>query len=145
MHKKMLCPFFRGGPQGRNRECRPEEFRWRRREEDQKNDQDIHQKLAESSVTHSTAMADEFSSATPGAFAIFFGVATGTHNPPVGDRYGDYLTVRPHEPCTLWFSATSYALDGGTASSNINLRYVEFGRGRDQKCYYGWRNAVKAP
>jgi hypothetical protein len=91
------------------------------------------------------AMADEFSSATPGAFATFFGVATGTHNPPVGDRYGDYLTVRPHEPCTLWFSATSYALDGGTASSNVNLRYVEFGRGRDQKCYYGWRSAVKAP
>jgi hypothetical protein len=73
-----------------------------------------------------------------------FLVASGTHN-PADNRYGDYVSVRQHEPCDLFFNATSYALSGGTAATNVNARYVEFGRNRDNRCYIGWRNAIRTP
>lgn len=93
-------------------------------------------------------MSDEYSNGgTPGSIgSTVYTVATGTHNPPGPDfRYGDYLTVRQHEPCDLFFSATAYALNGGTSVSNVNARYVEFGRNRDNKCYIGWRDAIRTP
>jgi hypothetical protein len=60
--------------------------------------------------------------------------ASGTHNREDG-RFGDYFTIHPYEPCEKFFSATNYARSGGTALANINSRYVEFGRGRDKRCY----------
>jgi hypothetical protein len=71
-------------------------------------------------------------------------VASGTHSTPNG-RWGDYFTVRRQVPCGLFFTATNYSFSGGTALSNINSRYVEFGRGRDEKCYRGWRDKVRVP
>lgn len=56
-------------------------------------------------------------------FDLFLVVAEGTHNSDDG-RYGDYLAIRPHEPCELWFSGTSYALLDGTEVTNVNARCV---------------------
>jgi hypothetical protein len=90
-----------------------------------------------SAVSSAVIMKDEFSPG-PGGFS-FAQIATGTHNPT---RWGDYLTVRRNAPCGEWFDSTGYALSGGTALSNVNARYAEFGRGRDAQCYLAWRNAV---
>jgi hypothetical protein len=67
-----------------------------------------------------------------------------THNPS-DNRYGDYYTVHPNWPCGLYWDATSYSFNGGTAGSNTNLRYSEFGRARDWKCYTGWRGHIRTP
>ena len=88
-------------------------------------------------------MDDEFTAGI-GSFVTVFLTASGTANRS-DQRYGDYFTVQPHTPCTLYFNATNYALSGGTALSNVNSRYVEFGRGRDQKCYNRWRTLTPTP
>jgi hypothetical protein len=77
---------------------------------------------------------DEF---TPGVgvFSLISFLA-GTHNRSDG-RYGDYHTVRPHEPCEKWFNATSYVLVNGTGVANVVSRYLEFGRNVNTRC---WRN-----
>jgi hypothetical protein len=77
-----------------------------------------------------------------GAFPSVSLVASGTHNPT---RYGDYLKVDAHRPCGYWWIASAFALDGGTAGSNVNARYVEFGRERDRRCYEGWRDETRVP
>ncbi len=87
------------------------------------------------------ALDDEYTTGI-GYFGAVFLTASGTHNRP-DDRYGDYMSVRNHEPCDLWFVATNYSLSGGADVSNVNARYVEFGRGRNKKCYDRWRS-VKA-
>jgi hypothetical protein len=71
-------------------------------------------------------------------------VASGTHSTPNG-RWGDYFTVRRQTPCGLFFTATNYAFLNGATLSTLNSRYVEFGRGRDEKCYRGWRDKVRTP
>jgi hypothetical protein len=53
--------------------------------------------------------------------------------------------VRRHQPCDLAFVATHYALTGGTGVANVNARYIEFLRGRDNRCYTGWRDKVRIP
>lgn len=70
--------------------------------------------------------------------------ATGTANRSDA-RYGDYFVIHRQTPCGLFFETTSYALNGGTAVTNVNSRYTEFGRNRDGKCYYGWRDKVRTP
>lgn len=92
-----------------------------------------------SAVSSAVIMKDEFSPG-PGSFS-FAQIATGTYNPT---RWGDYLTVRRNAPCGEWFDSTGYALSGGTALSNVNARYAEFGRGRDAQCYVAWRAAIPA-
>ena len=74
---------------------------------------------------------DEF---TSGIFFNLVAVASGTHNRS-DQRYGDYFTVQPYEPCENWFSATSYALLNGVTAANVNSRYVEFGRNQSVRCY----------
>lgn len=86
---------------------------------------------------------DEFTSGL-GQFATVTNVASGTHN-RTDNRQGDYFTVRQYEPCDLWYGATSYALSGGTGTANVNSRWVEFGRGRDEKCYRRWQNSLATP
>jgi len=71
-------------------------------------------------------------------------VAAGTHGPN-NLRWGDYFTVHPHEPCDLFWVATNYALNGGTGTANVDAKYVEFGRGRDRRCYIGWRDETRIP
>jgi hypothetical protein len=95
-------------------------------------------------------ISDEYSSGgTPGKLGTIVLVADGDYGPPTTgsspNRWGDYVTVRPHQPCDLFFSATSYAFLGGTSASDVNARYVEFGRGRDYACYYGFRDAERTP
>ena len=92
-----------------------------------------------SAVASVIIMQDQFAPG-PGAFS-FATIATGTHNPT---RWGDYLTVRRHAPDGEFFDTTAYALSGGTALANVNARYAEFGRGRDEQGYLAWRNAVPA-
>lgn len=79
---------------------------------------------------------------------ISFGTLTltadGTHNRS-DSRFGDYFTVRPHSPAGLFFVATNYSLLNGTASANVNARYIEFGRERDKASYFSWRDAIAAP
>jgi hypothetical protein len=53
--------------------------------------------------------------------------------------------VHPQEPCRLFFNATNYALSGGLSIANVNSRYIEFGRGRDQKCYDRWKSVFATP
>jgi hypothetical protein len=88
------------------------------------------------------AIDDEF---TPGAgyFQSIYKTATGTHNRTDG-RFGDYFTIRRQTPCGMFFTATNYALKDGRAVSNVNSRYVEFGRGRDIKCWKGWSGRTRA-
>ncbi|MBI3989330.1 MAG: hypothetical protein HY347_06905, partial [candidate division NC10 bacterium] len=83
---------------------------------------------------------------TPGIgnFGTLVMIADGTHNRD-DERHGDYFTIHPHEPCDLYFVATNYALKDGDSVANVNERYVEFGRGRDSKCYFGWRDQIRSP
>jgi hypothetical protein len=92
-----------------------------------------------SAVGTAVIMKDQFTPG-PGGFSLAQ-VATGTHNPT---RFGDYFIARRNAPCGEWFDTTAYALSGGIGLANVNARYVEFGRGRDQQCYLAWRNAVPA-
>jgi hypothetical protein len=92
-----------------------------------------------SAVTTGVLMKDEFTPG-PGGFSFLL-VAAATHNPT---RYGDYFTPRRHAPCGEWFDTTGYAFSGGIGLANVNARYVEFGRGRDEQCYLAWRNSVPA-
>jgi len=85
---------------------------------------------------------DEFTSGV-GAFGTVFLTANGTHNRSDG-RYGDYFTIHPYEPCEKWFTATNYSLLNGTAVSNVNSRYVEFGRNQSVRCYRAHRDQVPA-
>jgi hypothetical protein len=57
-------------------------------------------------------------------------------------RYGDYLSVKPHDPCSLWWVAGNYALSGGGGPSNVVANYVEFGRQRDKNCWDRWSQVV---
>ncbi len=80
---------------------------------------------------------DEFTAGI-GTFGTVFLTAAGTHNPSNG-RFGDYFTIRQHEPCDLFFMATNYALlNGNTSSQHVNARAVQFGRGRDEQCWRSW-------
>jgi hypothetical protein len=74
-------------------------------------------------------IADDFAGGI-GFFPSIALVASGTHN-RTDQRYGDYFTTHQHNPCGNNWTATSYALSGGTGVANVNSRYVEFGRRRD--------------
>jgi hypothetical protein len=91
-------------------------------------------------VNTAIGVDDEFSPGI-GVFSTgtgfnFLQVLTGTHN-LASNRYGDYHSVRVHEPCEKWFTATTYVLQNGTAVANVHSRYLEFGRNISVRC---WRN-----
>jgi hypothetical protein len=90
-------------------------------------------------VVTAVGMKDRFNPG-PGGF-FFLTIANATQN---GTDYGDYFSVRRQAPCGEYFSATGYGLNGGTALANVDARYVEFGRGRDDQCYRAWRDAIPA-
>ena len=83
---------------------------------------------------------DEF---TPGhrGFSAVSPTAIGTHN-PADQRYGDYFTIHPYEPCEKWFTATNYALLNRTGVTKVNSRYVEFGRNQSFRCYRAHRDHI---
>jgi hypothetical protein len=76
------------------------------------------------------AIADNYTGAI-GFVQTTYQVAAGTHNP---SRHGDYFTVRRMVPCGKYFAATNFALNGGTGLSNVNSRYVIFGRNESFRC-----------
>lgn len=49
--------------------------------------------------------------------------ATGTHG-PASNRWGDYLAIRPHGANQQTWAATGFTLQGGSAATNIEPRYV---------------------
>lgn len=57
-------------------------------------------------------------------------------------RYGDYLSVKPDEPCPLWWVAGNYAFSGGGGSSSLVARYLQFGRQRDKNCWDRWNEVT---
>ncbi len=87
------------------------------------------------------AIEDEF---TPGFSLGTVFVTTNGTDMPNGQRYGDYLSVKPHEPCTLWWTAANYAFSGGGGATNLVGRYLQFGRERDERCWDRW-NAISPP
>jgi hypothetical protein len=56
--------------------------------------------------------------------------ADGAHG-PAGQRWGDYLTIRRHQPNTKVFAATGYTLQNGSGPHDGNPRFVLFGRSGD--------------
>ncbi|MDD5268229.1 MAG: hypothetical protein PHO08_14045 [Methylococcales bacterium] len=87
-------------------------------------------------------IADDFAGGI-GFFPSVALTAAGTHN-RTDQRYGDYFVTHPHNPCGGSWTATNYALNGGTGVANVNSRYVEFGRGRDRGCQDEYVNAQPA-
>jgi len=59
-----------------------------------------------------------------------FGMTGGTHGPSA-QVWGDYLTIRPDGANPKLFSATGYALVGGTTDNFSVPIYVRFGRASD--------------
>lgn len=55
-------------------------------------------------------------------------VARGDHG-PTGNRWGDYLSVRPHGRHRSTWVATGFTLEGGPQRTDVVPRYVHFGRG----------------
>ena len=85
---------------------------------------------------------DSFNAGAVGSFGTVFTTASGDYNRPDG-RFGDYFSVRPHEPCEKWFTATNYALLGGTSATNVNSRIIQFGRRQSNRCY--WTHRLHPP
>jgi len=89
------------------------------------------------------SIADDFAGGI-GFFPTLVLTAGGTHN-RTDQRYGDYFVTHRHNPCGNSWTATNYALNGGTGVANVNSRYIEFGRGRDVGCNDEYLNAQPAP
>lgn len=87
-------------------------------------------------------IADDFAGGI-GFFPTVVLTANGTHN-RTDQRYGDYFVTHPHNPCSNSWTATNYALNGGTSTANVNSRYIEFGRGRDVGCQNEYLNTQPA-
>jgi hypothetical protein len=91
-------------------------------------------------VSTAIGVDDEFSAGigifSTGTGSNFLRVLTGTHNRSDA-RYGDYHSVRVHEPCEKWFTGTTYVLQNGATIANVHSRYLEFGRNVSVRC---WRN-----
>jgi hypothetical protein len=85
------------------------------------------------------AIEDEF---TTGYSVGTVLVTTGGTDMPASQRYGDYLSVKAHEPCSLWWAAANYAFSGGGNAVNLVGRYLQFGRGRDQNCWERWNEVT---
>src|SRR5205807_2592877 len=47
------------------------------------------------------------------------------------NRWGDYLAVRSHGSNPQTWVATGYTLQGGSAPSNVEPRYIQFSLGTD--------------
>jgi hypothetical protein len=90
--------------------------------------------IANSGTSQQGAVAVDDGSSTGFFFPTFQTTATGTHNRSDG-RFGDYFTVHNNERCANTWNATNYALlNGNTAASHVNARYVEFQSNSDPSC-----------
>jgi len=88
-------------------------------------------------VGPAAGIADDFTSlANPLVVFPYPGIAA-THNPT---RYGDYYNIHEDEPCEKWFASTGYGLEGGTGVTNLDSRWVEWGRNRYFRCWLDYRN-----
>ena len=73
-------------------------------------------------------------STTAGNTSTF--ASTGVANRSDG-RYGDYSTIHRYMGCSAWFGATAYSWLSSPvdAASDVDARWVEFGREGDLRCY----------
>ena len=86
---------------------------------------------------------DDISPNQPWAYSFLL---NGAGNPCLNSdgnrRWGDYLTVRPHEPGRYAWIASTFRLtaDAGScgATAPVNVRNVVFGRERDRLAYSRW-------
>ncbi len=65
-----------------------------------------------------------------GAAPRYVATVQGAHG-PAEERWGDYLSVRRHEPGRKLFAATGYTLQNGTGRQDGSPRFVLFGLSRD--------------
>ncbi|MGH2452904.1 MAG: hypothetical protein ACRDF5_03960 [bacterium] len=89
-----------------------------------------------SAVTPAAGIADDFTSLTNPLVVFFYPGIASTHNPT---RYGDYFNIHPDEPCEKWFESTGFGFEGGTTVTNLDSRWVEWGRNRYQRCWADFR------
>jgi hypothetical protein len=87
--------------------------------------------------SHAVGIDDDF---TPGVGWSLVTTRAGT-NGPDRNRWGDYLAVRRHAPDGLTWVATGYTQQGGSAGTDIEPRFVHFGRRRDEPAVIRWQNA----
>jgi hypothetical protein len=86
-----------------------------------------------SAARGAVGISDEFNPPI-GYFQSVSTTAAANYNRADG-RYGDYMSIVQQEPCEKWFTATNYGLLNGTAVSNVNARFVEFGRQQSYRCW----------
>jgi hypothetical protein len=89
-------------------------------------------------------MDDDISPAQPWAYSF---LTAGNGNPCLNTadglrRWGDYLTIRPHDPGGYGWIAATFRLTGNAgscgATAPVNVRAVIFGRERDRGAYARW-------
>ena len=83
--------------------------------------------------SHVIGLIDDFAG-PPGQFFITQTSSQG----PNQNLWGDYITVRPHTPDGLTWSATGFTLQGGGDDANAVPQYVLFGRQRDSNAVNRW-------
>ncbi|HTD48937.1 MAG TPA: hypothetical protein VK881_16855 [bacterium] len=65
-------------------------------------------------------------------------VTGAANNPALQDRYGDYSSTHPSEPCEKWFVGTGYFFNSTGA---VNQRVFEYGRHKHARCYFDYWDA----
>ena len=90
-------------------------------------------------------IADDYNAVTiaPIEAALFAGGTNG----PANNRWGDYVTARRCSPYGNTWVCTGFVMNGGTASADVESRYVWFGRERDtppasHTIYVDWTNGT---
>lgn len=86
---------------------------------------------------HALCIADDYSGPPPGWQCAQTAVST---NGPTGNRWGDFVTVRPAYPSTFSWQAVGWTLQGGTGGNNMQPVNMVFGRGRDYPEFVRWYN-----
>ena len=60
-------------------------------------------------------------------------------NPAVNDRYGDYSSNHPSEPCEKWFVGTGYFL---YTHGEVEQLFFEYGRHKHYRCWSDYSNIL---
>jgi hypothetical protein len=80
------------------------------------------------------AVDDDYNATPPSWQNVLISTSTGN---PSANTWGDYSRVRPNYPCGTGWSASVYTKD---ASNVSQIRFVQFGRERDESCNTRWYN-----
>ncbi len=66
-----------------------------------------------------------------------FSFAFADRNPALANRYGDYSSNHPSEPCEKWFVGTGYYLD---SAGRVQQLFFEYGRHKHYRCWSDYSN-----